>query len=291
VRAAVAVAALSAITRAGVAAPDAAGRDGDADAAIPVPPAASAAPPHPSPRPYPRLFLGGFPVEASAPLFGPGEVRITLRFDPAQARASNELVRRLRVAIAADGSLVLPRFTYPGASEKPARQHLRPSFVLDYDVAAFAPALAEARARLGATPSVADLVAFVDHYITHKGFGRGYDIASVVARRNEGDCTEHAVMLAALARAFRIPARVVEGVVLLEIDGSVLAMGHAWVEVHRGAAWHPADAAIPGPERRVYLPLELLSDEGPGFALSAVQTGAGIIGLRRVVVSPPPPAH
>jgi len=259
-----------------------AGVDGSA------PQAAPNAAMRPVPRVLPRLFLGAFPVEAGAPLFGSAEARVTLRFDPAQAHSSNELVRRLRIAIAADGSLALPKLAYPAASDKPARQHLRPSFVLDYDVAAFAPALGEARARLGASPSVADLVAFVDHYITHKGFGRGYDIASVVARRHEGDCTEHAVLLAALARAFRIPARVVEGVVLIEIDGNVLALGHAWVEVHRGGSWQPADAAIPGPERRVYLPLELLSDEGPGFAMSSVQTGAGIIGLRRVVLSPPP---
>jgi Transglutaminase-like superfamily len=257
-----------------------------------LPPPGAAAPPDAGTAPPARqadssLFLASFPVEShlAGSLFAAAPVQITLRFDPAQAHASNELVRRLRIAIGADGSLVVPRGAYPSAKEKPARQNLRPSFLVDYDEPAFKPVLDEARAQLGATPTIDDLVRFVDKFITKKGFGRGFDIASVVARRREGDCTEHAVLTAALARAFRLPSRVVEGILLVEAQGTVLAFGHAWAEVYTASAWRPADAAFPGKDPLVYLPLDLISDEGPGFAMSMAQTGAGTIGVRRIVVA------
>jgi len=233
------------------------------------------------------MFLGSFPVEShlGRSLFGDANVEITLRFDPTQARASNELVRRLRVPIAPDGSLVLRLPAYPTAHDKPTGQHTRPSFVIDFDDPRFRPLLEEARAKLGPSPSIAALVAFIDSAITKKGFGRGFDIASVVAQRREGDCTEHAVLLVALARAFHLPARFVEGLVLVEVEGKPYAFGHAWAEIRLGPVWQHADAALSGPEPRLYLPLDTIADEGPGFMLSLAQTGAGMLGVRRVIVS------
>ena len=55
----------------------------------------------------------------------------------------------------------------------------------------------------------------------------------------EGDCNEHAVLLAALARAAGIPTRVVAGAVYLE--GAFLY--HAWCEVWLGQ-WVPIDPAF-----------------------------------------------
>ena len=55
----------------------------------------------------------------------------------------------------------------------------------------------------------------------------------------EGDCNEHAVLLAALARAVGIPTRVVAGTVYL--DGAFLY--HAWCEVWLGQ-WVPIDPAF-----------------------------------------------
>ena len=55
----------------------------------------------------------------------------------------------------------------------------------------------------------------------------------------EGDCNEHAVLLAALARAAGIPTRVVAGAVYL--DGAFLY--HAWCEVWLGQ-WVPIDPAF-----------------------------------------------
>ncbi len=56
----------------------------------------------------------------------------------------------------------------------------------------------------------------------------------------EGDCNEHAVLLAALARAAGLPARVVAGVVY--VDGKFLY--HAWNEVWLGSGWVSVDAAL-----------------------------------------------
>ena len=83
------------------------------------------------------------------------------------------------------------------------------------------------------------------------------------------------MLLAALARAWRFPARVVVGTLLEVGDESVAAYGHAWTEIYDGNVWRRADAAqIWGPEdtaaagsRLYYLPLGVLESEGPGYLL------------------------
>lgn len=57
--------------------------------------------------------------------------------------------------------------------------------------------------------------------------------------RGSGDCTEHAVLFAALARAAGIPARLVTGLVY----GDERFLYHAWVEVWLGS-WLPVDPAL-----------------------------------------------
>ncbi len=63
--------------------------------------------------------------------------------------------------------------------------------------------------------------------------------AREVLRTRRGDCNEHAVLLAALARAAGIPARVIAGVVHLD-DGFYY---HAWNELWLGR-WVSADAVF-----------------------------------------------
>jgi transglutaminase-like putative cysteine protease len=241
------------------------------------------------------LFLASFPVEANlrGGLFGPG-TRAILRFDPQVARParqptgslfSNELVRRLGRPIGKDGRLVVAKLAYPAARERPGKADLASSFVIDYQEPPMRPVIAEARARLGPAPSVEGVVRFVDAFIIKKDVSRSFDVASVVARRREGDCTEHAVLLAALARALGIPARVAEGIVLMEVQRRVYAFGHAWVEVYRDGAWQPADAALVGGGPRVYLPLQLLTDETPSYFMSSARTTAGTLAVRGVVVT------
>ncbi|MGD9764653.1 MAG: transglutaminase family protein [Candidatus Binatia bacterium] len=58
-----------------------------------------------------------------------------------------------------------------------------------------------------------------------------------VLKMRAGDCNEHAVLFAALARAVGLPARVVAGIVF--VDGTFLY--HAWNEVWLGDAWVSVD--------------------------------------------------
>jgi transglutaminase-like putative cysteine protease len=127
------------------------------------------------------------------------------------------------------------------------------------------------------------LARFVSGYIHKKSLARGFDPASVVARRREGDCTEHAVLLAALARAFGLPARVVLGLALVEEKDGLAAYGHVWVEVRGRDGWTPHDAAVDPKVRRAYLPMTLLEDEGPGFGASAAER-SGVVDVRRLVI-------
>jgi transglutaminase-like putative cysteine protease len=153
----------------------------------------------------------------------------------------------------------------PGAP--PAEGHRAASFLLDIDDPAVAALRSEVVKRSGASPSTEDVTSFVSGWITKKNLGRVLDNASTVATRREGDCTEHAVLLAAVARLFGKPSRVVMGLALVRLEGRIMALGHAWAEIHDGGRWRIADAAAPSvPAPLRYLPLGALADEGPGFA-------------------------
>ncbi len=82
---------------------------------------------------------------------------------------------------------------------------------------------------------------FVSSYIDNKNLSVGYASALEVAKSRQGDCTEHALLTAALCRAAGIPARVVMGIVYAQ-DG--LFMGHAWTEAYIGNKWIGLDAAL-----------------------------------------------
>jgi transglutaminase-like putative cysteine protease len=131
-----------------------------------------------------------------------------------------------------------------------------------------------------------DLVRFVDKTIEHKHSGRGYDIASVVARRREGDCTEHAVLLAAVLRLAGFPSHLVTGIALFTDKGQPMAFGHAWVEYHDGQAWQLADASNPPSivRRMRYVPLEL-RPEGPNAGRMSFE-GFRMVYVEGIVVPP-----
>jgi len=85
---------------------------------------------------------------------------------------------------------------------------------------------------------------------------KAFSSASEVAASLEGDCTEHAVLAAAVARAIGLPSRVVTGLAYLEPGrGSGLSAAadtgafgfHMWAEVMVGPeVWWPVDAALGG---------------------------------------------
>jgi hypothetical protein len=89
---------------------------------------------------------------------------------------------------------------------------------------------------------------FVTEYIEHKSMDVGFATASEVARTQTGDCTEHGVLLAALARAAGLPARGVSGIVEVPegyLDGDKHAFGyHMWTQVFIGGQWVDIDGAL-----------------------------------------------
>ena len=87
---------------------------------------------------------------------------------------------------------------------------------------------------------------FVSHYITQHGLDVGYASALEVANNRQGDCTEFAVLLAAMARASGVPARVVTGMVYADRYGkaSRVFLPHAWVQAWLGHRWQSYDAAL-----------------------------------------------
>jgi hypothetical protein len=86
------------------------------------------------------------------------------------------------------------------------------------------------------------LEAYVHRAITMKDFSQALATASEVARNREGDCTEHAVYLAALARARKIPARVAVGLVYM--PQSQTFGGHMWTELYVAGRWIGLDGTL-----------------------------------------------
>lgn len=91
----------------------------------------------------------------------------------------------------------------------------------------------------------------VFEHIDEKNLGVGFATASEVCRTGEGDCTEHAVLLAAMLRAAGIPSRVASGLIYADaFAGHEHIFGyHAWaqalVEVDGVLQWHDVDATLP----------------------------------------------
>jgi len=90
------------------------------------------------------------------------------------------------------------------------------------------------------------LRSFVSDYITQHGLDVGYASALEVLRTHDGDCTEYAVLLAALARAEQIPTRVVTGMVYADrfAGASRVFVPHAWVQSWINGRWQSFDAAL-----------------------------------------------
>ncbi|MEO8011087.1 MAG: transglutaminase-like domain-containing protein [Dokdonella sp.] len=89
---------------------------------------------------------------------------------------------------------------------------------------------------------------FVRGYITNKSLGVGYASALEVVRKPEGDCTEHAVLLAALGRSLGIATRVVDGLGYAPnfANAGNVFVPHAWVQAWVDGRWQSYDAALAG---------------------------------------------
>lgn len=128
-------------------------------------------------------------------------------------------------------------------AERPTDNDLRPNLFIQSDDPRI---VSDARQAVGDERDpwrVAVLLErFVHRAVKTKDFSQTFATAAEVARSREGDCTEHAVYLAALARARKIPARVAIGLVYMEREH---AFGyHLWTEVFIDGRWIPIDGTL-----------------------------------------------
>lgn len=129
-----------------------------------------------------------------------------------------------------------------------------------------------ARSAVGGTKDAGEAVrrieAFVAEYIENKDLSVGYASALEVAKSKQGDCSEHAVLTAAMCRAVGIPAQMVTGVAYVDDWSGLKGFGgHAWVQAYVGGQtgkWVGLDAAFKGTGRGGY---------GPGHIALAVGNG------------------
>lgn len=137
----------------------------------------------------------------------------------------------------------------------------------------------------------------VHDQIRAKNLDVGFASAAQVARTRTGDCTEHAVLLAALLRAAGIPSRVVSGLVYVEHPGRPGAPSsgvfgyHMWtqalIESDGPPRWIDLDATLPGPSDFDAAHIALLTSSfADGAMTNDLVRLTPLIGTLRIDVEP-----
>jgi hypothetical protein len=139
-------------------------------------------------------------------------------------------------------------FPYKG-SDPEALEALKPSRYVESDQKVI---IDLAKRAVGRTNDAAEaarkIETFVADYVSDKSLSVGYASAAEVAVSKQGDCSEHAVLAAALCRAVGIPAQVVTGLAYVPQWRTLQNGfgGHAWTQVYVGGKWVGIDAAFRG---------------------------------------------
>jgi transglutaminase-like putative cysteine protease len=140
-------------------------------------------------------------------------------------------------------SSIAPPAEPPAGAKAPGDEYLTPNSYLQSDDP-LVQKLAEQAAGAETDPWTAtrQMERWVHQNLKQKNFSTLLASAAEVAKNLQGDCTEHAVLLAAMARARKIPSRVVVGVVYVTSLSSF--GGHMWTEVFINGLWVPLDATL-----------------------------------------------
>ncbi len=158
-----------------------------------------------------------------------------------ERRADGQLLLTIEPVAAAAGGT----FPYKGNDPK-LLDAIKPSRYLQCDRKEI---IDLARQAVGDTKDAAEAVrcieSFVGKYIENRTMSVGYASAAEVAVSRQGDCSEFAVLTAALCRAVGIPAQVVVGVAYVsEFAGQEGFGGHAWAQAYVQGKWVGLDAAF-----------------------------------------------
>lgn len=206
-------------------------------------------------------FLNKMMVKSPKPLKTKGEKvlgKITYTIAPKQGKEinipsnDNQKVKKLKggkLLVTIDPAPAPDNFSFPyTGDDKSLLECIEPTEYLQSDNKKI---VALAEKAVGKTKdagrAVKKIEKFVDQYITAKNLSVGYATALEVAKSKTGDCSEHAVLTAAMCRALGIPSKVACG--LVYADGFTgrkdIFAGHAWVEVYIGGKWIGLDATRP----------------------------------------------
>ena len=133
--------------------------------------------------------------------------------------------------------------------------------------------------------------AFLADYITEANLSIGYATASEVLQSKTGDCTEFAVLTAAMCRAVGIPARVAVGVTYVDEWLGVTNQfgGHAWTQVYIGqetGKWIDIDAAFTSSGRGGFDPghIALATGDGKPMQFFALINTLGNFKIEKAIV-------
>lgn len=205
-----------------------------------------------------------------------GYAQLTMHVsDPGRAASALSAIDGVEVVASGEHTVRIVFIEKPTVSGQPDEEFRHSTFVIDFEEASVLSLSKDLHAALEQQPSTDQLVDYVYEHISDKTYARAFDFASQVATSGRGDCTEHAVLLAALARASGYHARVVFGTLILDTASDSYAFGHAWTEIHDGVDWQIRDATRPEDDQAMqhvrYLPSGLLANEGPGYSLAMFQ--------------------
>lgn len=172
-----------------------------------------------------------------------------------------------------------------GAAGQAAAEYLGPTRFLQSD---------DEQVRRHATAAAGDetdpwqtcvrLERWVYENLKKKNFSTLLASAAEVAQDLSGDCTEHAVLLAAMARARGVASRVAVGLVYVSSETSF--GGHMWTEVFINGVWIPLDATLGRggvAADHIKLTDSSCSDDGGG-PISALLPLASVLGKMQIEV-------
>ncbi|HUQ69201.1 MAG TPA: transglutaminase domain-containing protein [Planctomycetaceae bacterium] len=137
-------------------------------------------------------------------------------------------------------ALPLPMMSTIG---KAADEFLKPTPYLQSDDARVQKHAETAAGQLTDPAAIARAMeSYVQKRLDKKNFSTALASAAEVAQKLEGDCTEHAVLLAAMLRVKQIPSRVAVGMVYISNPSAF--GGHMWTEALLDGKWVPLDATL-----------------------------------------------
>jgi hypothetical protein len=135
------------------------------------------------------------------------------------------------------------------AEPAPGKEFLGSSFFINWDNPEVKGAAMKALAGLGANATDWDKAKAVERWVKQNmqavEFSQAMATADNVAKTLSGDCTEYAMLSAAMCRAAGVPSRTVLGLVYAPGPGGKPFLAyHMWFEVYAEGQWLPLDATL-----------------------------------------------